>query len=142
MKDGNSFEDDKATDSEDFGALLEAYGGDIGESVQVGDKINGKIIALGSETVFVDTGTKIDGVVDKKELLDDKGQLPYGVGDRLELFIIAADEGEIRLSRALSGIGGLQLLTDAFRNRIPVEGRVTETCKGGFRVAVMQRTAF
>ena len=144
MKDGNSFEDDndKATDSEDFGALLEAYGGDIGGSVQVGDKINGKIIAIGSETVFVDTGTKIDGVVDKKELLDDKGQLPYGVGDRLELFIIAADEGEIRLSRALSGIGGVQLLTDAFRNRIPVEGRVTETCKGGFRVAVMQRTAF
>ncbi|MGD8954593.1 MAG: 30S ribosomal protein S1, partial [Desulfobacterales bacterium] len=64
MNDGNSFEDDKATDSEDFGALLEAYGGDIGESVQVGDKINGKIIAIGSETVFVDTGTKIDGVVD------------------------------------------------------------------------------
>ena len=59
----------------------------------MGDKINGKIIAIGSETVFVDTGTKIDGVVDKKELLDDKGQLPYGVGDRLELFIIAADEG-------------------------------------------------
>jgi len=142
MKDGNSFDDDKETDDEDFGALLEAYGGDIGESVLVGDKINGKIIAIGSETVFVDTGTKIDGVVDKKELLDDKGQLPYGVGDRLELFIIASDESEIRLSRALSGIGGLQLLTDAFRNRIPVEGRVTETCKGGFRVAVMQRTAF
>lgn len=142
MKDGNSFDDDKATDNEDFGALLEAYGGDIGESVLVGDKINGKIVAIGSETVFVDTGTKIDGVVDKKELLDDKGQLPYGVGERLELFIIAADESEIRLSRALSGIGGLQLLTDAFRNRIPVEGRVTETCKGGFRVAVMQRTAF
>jgi small subunit ribosomal protein S1 len=144
MKDENSFEDDddKATDSEDFGALLEAYGGDIGGSVQVGDKINGKIIAFGSETVFVDTGTKIDGVVDKKELLDDEGHLPYGVGDRLELFVIAADEGEIRLSRALSGVGGLQLLTDAFRNRIPVEGRVTETCKGGFRVAVMQRTAF
>jgi small subunit ribosomal protein S1 len=142
MKDGNSFDDDKETDNEDFGALLEAYGGDIGESVLVGDKINGKIIAIGSETVFVDTGTKIDGVVDKKELLDDNGQLPYGVGDRLELFVIAADESEIRLSRALSGIGGLQLLTDAFRNRIPVEGRVTETCKGGFRVAVMQRTAF
>jgi small subunit ribosomal protein S1 len=144
MEDENSFEDDddKASDSEDFGALLEAYGGDIGGSVQVGDKINGKIIAIGSESVFVDTGTKIDGVVDKKELLDDKGLLTCGVGDRIELFIIAADEGEIRLSRALSGIGSLQLLTDAFRNRIPVEGRVTEICRGGFRVTVMQRTAF
>lgn len=142
MKEGNSFEDDKADDGEDFGALLDAYGGEFGGSVQVGDKINGRIIAIGSDTVFVDTGTKIDGVVDKKELLDDKGQLSCDVGDRVELFIIAAEEGEIRLSRALSGIGGLQLLTDAFRNRIPVEGRVTETCKGGFRVAVMQRTAF
>ncbi|MFZ0244005.1 MAG: 30S ribosomal protein S1 [Desulfobacterales bacterium] len=148
MNDETSFEDDEPeddeqkNDGEDFGALLDAYGADFDGSVRVGDKINGKIIAIGADTVFVDTGTKIDGIVDKKELLDDQGHLPCDVGDRLELFVVAADEGEIRLSRALSGIGGLQLLTDAFHNRIPVEGRVTETCKGGFRVAVMQRTAF
>ena len=94
MNDRNGFEDEKATDSEDFGALLDAYGGDFGGSVQVGDKINEEIIAIGADTVFVDTGTKIDGVVDKKELLDDMGQLPYGIGDRVELFIIAAEEGE------------------------------------------------
>jgi len=143
MNDETSFENDgKENDDEDFGALLDAYGADFDGSVRVGDKINGKIIAIGADTVFVDTGTKIDGIVDRKELLDDKGQLPYGIGDRLELFVVAADEGEIRLSRALSGIGGLQLLTEAFHNHIPVEGRVTETCKGGFRVSVMQRTAF
>ncbi len=142
MQDRNSFEDEKANDSEDFATLLESYGGDIDGSVQVGDKINARIIAIGSDTVFVETGTKIDGLVEKKELLDDKGQLPYGVGDRIELFIIAADEGEIRLSRALSGIGGLQLLKDACHSHIPVEGRVTETCKGGFRIDVLQHAAF
>ena len=31
---------------------------------------------------------------------------------------------------------------DAYENEIPVEGRVTETCKGGFRVEVVKRTAF
>ncbi|MDZ7582503.1 MAG: hypothetical protein U5R30_18460 [Deltaproteobacteria bacterium] len=79
MQDRNSVEDDKANDSEDFATLLESYGGDIDGSVQVGDKINARIIAIGSDTVFVETGTKIDGLVEKKELLDDKGQLPYGV---------------------------------------------------------------
>ena len=139
----NDFEETNASeDSEDFSALYESYSAGIIGQLQVGDKIRGEIIAIGHDTVFVDTGTKVDGVVDKKELLDAKGQFPYSLGNSLELFVIAAGEGEIRLSKALSGIGGRQILIDAFRNRIPVEGRVTGTCKGGFNVDVMKQRAF
>jgi small subunit ribosomal protein S1 len=129
-------------ESEDFNALYESYSAGIVGHLQVGDKISGEIIAIGHDAVFLDTGTKADGVVDKKELLDAKGQFPYALGDRLELFVIVAGEGEIKLSKALSGIGGRQMLIDAFRNRIPVEGRVTGTCKGGFDVEVMKQRAF
>jgi small subunit ribosomal protein S1 len=129
-------------ESEDISALYESYSVGISGELQVGDKVSGEIIAIGKDTVFLDTGTKVDGIVEKKELLDAKDQFPYALGDRLELFVVAADEGEIRLSKALSGIGGRQMLRDAYRNHIPVEGRVTGICKGGFNVEVMKHRAF
>ena len=45
---------------ESFAALLDQYSPGSGAELRVGDKIEGKIISIGSDTVFVDTGTKID----------------------------------------------------------------------------------
>jgi small subunit ribosomal protein S1 len=69
--------DEKDSEEESFADLLESYGAGMNEDVQLGDKIKGEIISIGKDTVFIDTGTKIDGVVDKKELLDDNRELPY-----------------------------------------------------------------
>jgi len=63
-------------------------------------------------------------------------------GDVLDLYVVSITDGEIRLSKSISGAGGDRLLQDAYRNRIPVEGKVTEACKGGFRVSIMKKTAF
>lgn len=131
---------DKEEDS--FESLFESYSAGMNDDLQVGDKIQGEIISIGMDSVFVDTNTKIDGAVDKQELLDDDGELPCQVGDVLELFIVAMTESEIRLSKALSGTDGHYHLYDAFKNRIPVEGKVTATCKGGFNVEIMQKRAF
>jgi small subunit ribosomal protein S1 len=51
-------------------------------------------------------------------------------------------ENEITLSKAISGIGGLNQLQDAYSEKIPVEGKVTGTCKGGFDVEILKRRAF
>ena len=91
---------------ESFASLLDSYSPPADTEFQVGDKLAGKIISIGKDTVFVDTNTKIDGVVEKKELLDESGQLPFQEGDALELFIVALTEDEIKLSKAISGIGG------------------------------------
>ncbi|MCP4109005.1 MAG: 30S ribosomal protein S1 [Desulfobacteraceae bacterium] len=125
-----------------FSELFETYSAGMNEDIQVGDKIKGEIISVGMDTVFVNTGTKIDGAVDKAELFDDQGELPYQIGDTVELYVVSMDENEIRLSKAISGVGGLNLLQDAFQNKIPVEGRVKEPCKGGFNVEILQRRAF
>jgi len=129
-------------EKDNFETLLEAYSSRMTKDIQVGDKVRGEIIAIGKDTVFVDTGTKIDGLVEKTELLDDDGQLPYKEGDTLELFAVSLTGSEIRLSRALSGIGGIAALEDAFENEIPVEGTVKDQIKGGFHVEIMQRRAF
>jgi small subunit ribosomal protein S1 len=127
---------------ESFAELLEAYDKGMEKNVQVGDKVKGTIISIGKDTVFIDTGTKVDAVVDKKELIDSKGAFPYHEGDTLELYAVVVNEHETRLSHALSGIGGLEMIRDAYENNIPIEGKVSGTCKGGFHVQILQKRAF
>jgi small subunit ribosomal protein S1 len=135
-------EKDTPDAEERFADLFESYSAGMNENIQVGDRIRGRIIAIGSSSVFVDTGTKVDGVVEKSELLDEQGRLPLVVGDELDLYVVAATESEIRLAGAISGVGGLNLLRDAWEQRIPVEGKVTAVIKGGFQVEVVKRQAF
>jgi small subunit ribosomal protein S1 len=129
-------------EEESFAELFESYSKAITTDLRVGDKIEGRIIAIGKDSLFIDTGTKIDGVAERNELLDDDGELPYKEGDTLELFVVSKTEGEIRLSKAVSGIGGEHMLREAFEGAIPVEGRIQSTCKGGFNVEILKRRAF
>ena len=135
-------ENDVPEDEPSFAELLESYSGPSEDALQVGDKVSVRVIAIGKDAVFVDTGTKIDGSVERDELLDKDGNLTCEVGDTLDLFVVAREEGEIRLSRAISGAGGQQMLRDAQERQIPVEGKVQATCKGGFDVRVLQQRAF
>jgi len=135
-----SFDNEKGEES--FEDLFRSYTAGLGNEVHVGDRIRGPIISIGKESLFIDTGTKIDGVVDKAELLDDKGDLPYKEGDVLELYVVSFRGDEIRLSKAMTGAGSINALEEAFRNAIPVEGKVKGQIKGGYHVEIMQRRAF
>ena len=126
---------------ENFAELFESYMKDQPD-LRVGDRISGEVIAVGDQNLFINTGTKTDGVAEKSEFLNDDGTLDIVKGDRLDLYVIAIGDGDIRLSKSISGAGGDRLLQDAFQSRIPVEGRVTEKCKGGFRVNIMKKSAF
>lgn len=127
---------------ESFADLLEAYDDRMKRDLETGDKIRGKIISIGRESVFIDTGTKIDGVVDRAELLDENQELSCKVGDILELYVVSSRGDEIRLSKTLSGRGGLRAMEEAFQKAVPVEGKVKEECKGGFHVNFMGIRAF
>jgi small subunit ribosomal protein S1 len=127
---------------ESFADLFESYSSGMKDDLQIGDKISGKIISIGKDAVFITTGTKVDGTVERAELLDDQGNMPFGKGDEIELYVVGIDEHEIRLSRAISGIGGLELLNEAFESAIPVQGKISEICKGGFYVDILQSRAF
>lgn len=125
-----------------FAELFEQYSEGGGDDLNVGDKVSGTVIQVGENTVFVDTGTKLDGVVEKEELLDEDGNCTVKDGDTVELYVVGKDSGGIKLSKAISGIGGLAMLEEAKAGNLPVEGKVESTCKGGFNVTVLQRRAF
>jgi small subunit ribosomal protein S1 len=132
----------EAGPSEEFAALLDSYGADSAAEVRVGDKVSGAVIAIGQDSVYIHIGGKEDGVVEKIELLDENGELSCRVGDRLDLYVVHAGDGEIRLSKTIAMRGNTDMLYEAQQNRIPVEGKVVEVCKGGFRVQIMGQTAF
>jgi small subunit ribosomal protein S1 len=126
----------------DFATLLNSYSPSGTTDIQIGNKVRGKIISISHDTIFVDIGSKIDAVVEQAELLDENKQMNYEEGDVVELYVVELKEDEIRLSKALSGIGSFTLLKEAYENAVPVAGKILETCKGGLRVEVMGRKAF
>ena len=142
MADHRKDDDNIDEKEESFAAMLDAYSPGLESEINIGDKIRGKVISIGKDSVFVDTGSKMDGVVDKAELLDKDRQLELEEGDMLELYVVALTDDEIRLSKAVSGIGGYHMLKEAYDKAVPVEGTISETCKGGFRVEILQRKAF
>lgn len=127
---------------ESFEELFESYMKGVKDDLKVGEQVTGEIIAISNDLVFLNTGTKADGVVEKSELTDKDGNFSYSLGDRVSLYVIFKDESEVRLSRAMTGESGIHQLYEAYRAAVPVQGRVTETCKGGFRVNVAGKTAF
>jgi len=129
-------------EEEDFAALFEQYDTEHKATPRVGDRIQGNIIAIGMDTVFVNVGSKIDGHVDREELRDDDDHFPYKVGDVLELYVVKANEHEIKLSKAISGDGTIHQIREAFERAIPIEGKVKALCKGGFQVEVFKKRAF
>jgi small subunit ribosomal protein S1 len=140
--DENKDQEEQDEDSQSFAELLESYSDSSGRGLNVGDRIHGRIISIGREAVFVDTGSKRDGVIDRDELLDDNGDIPYSVGDELELYVVGVTPDEVQLSKAFSGPGDPSVLRDAYRSEVPVEGKVKAPCKGGFHVEIMKLRAF
>lgn len=138
MTQDNHSDDDTTTMAE----LLEAYDREQQASIQVGDRIKGRILSIGREHIFVDTGHKLDGVIERAELAGEDGSIPFEVGDTIDAFVMSKKGGEIRLSKAISGIGGLAILQEALEKGVPIEGKVLEQVKGGYRVEVVKRRAF
>jgi len=129
-------------EEESFAEMFASYDAEINHDIRQGDKIEGKIISIGQSSVYISTGSKSDGVVDKAELLDKDGELPYNVGDMITLYVVSMTESEITLSKSMSGDGTSAMLEEAAFNHTPVEGKVTGTIKGGFSVNVMGKRAF
>ena len=137
--------DDHGFENEDdlsFEELFKSYDAKMTKELNQGDKVEGQIISIGEKSVYVDTGTKSDGVVDKIELLNEDGELELEVGDTVTLYVVSMSESEIILSKALSGAGQVSMLADAARSNTPVQGKVAAVIKGGFHIDIMGKRAF
>ena len=106
-----------------------------------GQRVSVRIVAITADTIFVSTGAKVDGIVDREEMEVD-GEFPYQVGDHVDLYVVTASAQEVKLSRILRGAGSISALEEAKEAGLPVEGKVIGQVKGGYAVDVMKRRAF
>ena len=126
-----------------FAELFEQSSQTPGVHVSPGDRVTGTIVKISKETVFVDLGGKSEGTAEIKEFLDEEGNLTVKEGEEVELRVSSVRRG-IHLSKAIKAHGAeaVEILLDAQRNQIPVEGRVTGVNKGGFDVELSGMRAF
>lgn len=137
---GDDVEESK--DMASFEALFAQSEKNLDRRLRVGDDVRGEVLSIGKEEAFISTGTPVDGLILTKDLMDENKELKYKVGDAIDCVVTAIKGGEIRLSMRGSKNATTDSLEDAFDMELPVEGRVTETCNGGFRVNVQGKTAF
>lgn len=106
------------------------------KSLKVGARIKGTILSLTRDTVLVDIGATNDGVLPRREILNSDGSLKYQVGDQISCTVkrVTGDEIIVHYDGAKIGLSDDVNLEDAFDRESPVEGRVIEEVKGGFRV--------
>ncbi len=125
---------------EDFAAMLAAHE-TSGHRLQAGQKVTGTVIAITGDSVFVDVGIKVDGIMERKDILDADGKETTAPGEPVEAWVIGVSAQEIRLSRSMSG-SGVAALEEARDAAVPVDGRIVAACKGGYTVEVLGKTAF
>jgi small subunit ribosomal protein S1 len=107
------------------------------EKLESGQKVEAVIVKISAEWIFLDLGGKGEGYLDKKEMLDDAGNLKVKEGDTVTAYFVSSENNEMHFTTKIgSGPGKQTQLEDAWRNGIPVDGTFTKEMKGGFEVKI------
>jgi len=135
-------------DSNDFAALLaefdQAHKGAPEHGAKAGDQVKGRVVAIGEDQVFVDLGGKAEGILDAASLRDAEGLISVAVGDEVTATVAGIEEdGTLRLgNQQARHLHGAAELEQAYRQQLPVQGRVTGVIKGGVEVQIAGQRAF
>ncbi len=110
----------------------------IGSDLRPGQIIFAKVVSISHDSVFVDIGAKAEGVIPKSELEEEGQELQLKEGDKVEARIRKIEGGSVQLGRvpAHLSLRKREELKEAHRTKIPVDGVVQATNKGGFDVDV------
>jgi small subunit ribosomal protein S1 len=129
-----TFDDQEMSEEGSFAEMFEQSM--VGKTkLEPGQKIDAKVLQIGSEWIFLDVGQKGEGVLDSRELLDEEGNLTVSVGDRVSAYFLSRKSGELRFTTRLGGgSSGTAQLEEAWRSEIPVEGRIEKEIKGGYEI--------
>ena len=112
------------------------------------DVINGTIIDVKDDEVFVDIQYRADGIVKLDEMTEEQRENPkdnFEIGQEIEVYVIKLDDGEgnVALStRRVEGMKNWKTLREAFENDQTVEGDITGSNKGGLTARVMGINGF
>ena len=124
---------------EDFAQMLDAEGvptAPTTNEVAVGDEVSGVIVKVEDENSFVEYGSRDEAIIRTSELKGPDGEMRYKVGDPIAVFVVTVGD-EVQISRGLSRQDAqADLLYQAYKAGLPVEGQVDAVNKGGLGVTI------
>jgi small subunit ribosomal protein S1 len=111
---------------------------------RVGDRIEGTVVKVGTDSVFIELDGKQQAFLDAAELRAPDGTMTVKEGDTIRGVVLEADdrEGYVRVGKTMgraSSVGELEL---AKASDMPVLGKVTGVNKGGLEVEIGGAKAF
>ena len=134
-------------EDEDFAALFEAQmQGEPrgGRKLEAGQTVQGRVVQISDDTIFVDLGTRLEAQMPRNEMLDEHGNVKVAVGDVITATVAKPEgRGAALLKTSLGGHGtDLRELELAAQSGAPVEGEFTKAVKAGLEVDIGGRRAF
>ena len=108
----------------------------------VGEKVEATIVKISTEWIFIDLGVKSEGYLDKKEFLDEAGNLTVKEGDTITAYFLSSQHSERLFTTKLQARKNVdEYLLNAYQNQIPLEATVEKEIKGGFSVKISADTS-
>lgn len=133
---------------DDFASLMQASAGQAKDrgfkKLRRGEIVEGTVVQIGSEAVYVDVGTPTEARVDTSSLLDETGKLRVALGDKLQGTVIDArmDSPVLAVSFGKNSPVDREALAMAYETKTPIFGKVTAANKGGLEVDISGTRAF
>src|SRR3990172_540702 len=127
-------EEKGSTEEKSFAELMAES--ELGKDrLRPGQKVQAVIVKISPEWIFIDLGSKSEGYLDRKEFLDPEGNLTVKEGDTVDVYFLAVKNNEKLFTRKIGrGEAEKAFLEDAWRNGIPLEGKIGKETKGGLEV--------
>ncbi len=125
-----------AEPAEDFGALLAQFEKTHARSPEAGRQLQGTVISVSADQVFLDIGFKIEGVLPRTAFENNAESVKSG--DTVPVSVTGRnEEGYYSLTRfKVAQPRDWSALEQAFEQKLAVVGTVTGVVKGGFNVDV------
>ena len=123
-------------DNDSFAALFSQSEEKTLRKLSPGQKIKATVVGIDKETVFLDVGTKSEGIVEASEFIDENGQLSISPGDQVEVYCLKSGAGGQIFTAKLGSGASSAHLEEAYHNSVPVQGFVKAEIKGGFEITL------
>jgi len=117
-------------------------------TLQNGAVVKGTIVRVTNTEVIVDLGFKSDGIIAKSEFTDDSAAVLTEIakpGDVVEVFVIRVNDGEGNVlvsKRKVDNQLNYRTLEQAFTDKTPLPGKITDLVKGGLIATILGCRAF
>ena len=110
------------------------------DAPQAGQLVEGTVIQVTSDYVYVDVGDKSEGLISAEEFA---GDLPK-VGEKVQALLIGHNNnGPVLSKKKADSKQNLKVIQQAWKDKTPVDGTITKVVKSGYEVNIgIERAAF